>query len=140
MKIKIKRLHSDAKIPAYALLGDAGLDLFCLEDVTLQPGERHIFKTGIAIEFPKDYCALVWDKGGLSQKYGLKVMGGVFEHTYRGEYMICLFNTSDKLYQFTKGDKIAQLLIQPIITVEVEEAGELTETIRGENRHSSTGK
>ncbi len=140
MKIKVKKLHPDAKLPAYALPGDAGLDLFCLEGATLEPGQEHIFKTGIAIEFPPDYCALVWDKGGLSQKYGLKVMGGVFEHTYRGEYFIALLNTSSQSYTFKAGDKIAQLLLQPIVTAEIEVVDELTETTRGASRHGSTGK
>ena len=140
MKIKIKKLRNDVKLPSYALAGDAGLDMFSDEDVTIESGKQHVFATGFALEIPEGYCTLVWDKGGLSQKHGLKVMGGVFEYTYRGEYMICLLNTSDKSYGFKKGDKIAQLLIQPIVTAELEEAEELNETVRGDGRHGSTGR
>lgn len=140
MKIKIKKLKPEAKLPAYALPGDAGLDLFTCEDVVILPGERKIISTGVAIELPEGYCALVWDKGGLSNKHGLKVMGGVFEYTYRGDYLICLLNTSDKEYSFSVGDKIAQLLIQPIESAAVEEVEELSESNRGESCYGSTGK
>jgi len=140
MKIRIKKLRQDIQLPSYALPGDAGLDMFSDEDVIIESGQRHVFATGFALEMPTGYCALVWDKGGLSSKHGLKVMGGVFEYTYRGEYMICLLNTSEQAYEFKKGDKIAQLLIQPITTVELIEVEELDETIRGEGRHGSTGK
>jgi dUTP diphosphatase len=140
MKIKAKKLRPDAKLPSYALNGDAGLDMFSDEHAVIEPGKQYIFATGFALEIPKGFCALVWDKGGLSQKHGLKTMGGVFEHTYRGEYMICLLNTSDKSYEFHKGDKIAQLLIQPIVTAEFEEVTELSDSERGDGRYGSTGK
>lgn len=139
LKIKIKKLRPDVKLPAYALEGDAGLDIFSNEDVIIQPGERHVFATGFVLELPEGYCALIWDKGGLGAK-GLKVFGGVGEHTYRGEYMVCLGNFSDQAYHFKKGDKIAQLLIQPIVSAKLEEVEELSESIRGEGRHGSTGK
>ncbi len=139
VKIKIKKLRPDVKLPAYALEGDAGLDIFSNEDVIIKVGEQHIFKTGFALEIPEGYVALIWDKSGLGSK-GLKVFGGVGEYTYRGEYMVCLGNFSDQPYEFKKGDKIAQLLIQPIITAELEEVEELSETERGEGRHGSTGK
>ena len=139
LSIKVKKLCSDVKLPAYALEGDAGLDIFSNEDVIIQPGQKHIFKTGFALEIPKGYCALIWDKGGLGSK-GLKVFGGVGEHTYRGEYMVCLVNLGQEPCEFKRGDKIAQLLIQPIVSAELEEVEELNESIRGEGRHGSTGK
>jgi len=139
LRIKIKKLRPDVKLPAYALKGDAGMDIFSYEDVVIKKGEKYIFKTGFALEFPEDYCALIWDKSGLSSK-GLKVIGGVFEYTYRGEYMIGLINLGKEDHHFEKGDKIAQLLIQPIITVELEEVEELSESVRGEGSHGSTGK
>ena len=139
IKIKIKKLYEDVIIPSYALEGDAGLDIYSYEDVIIEPGERHIFHTGFALEIPRVYCALVWDKGGVSMKRGLKVMGGVFEYTYRGEYTICLHNTSKEIQEFKKGDKIAQLLIQPIITAKLIEVKELSETKRGSGKWGSTG-
>jgi len=139
LKVKIKKLRPDVKLPTYALEGDAGMDIFSNEDVVIQPGEKHIFKTGFALEFPEGYVALIWDKGGLGAK-GLKVFGGVGEYIYRGEYMVCLGNFSNQLYEFKKGDKIAQLLIQSIVSAELEEVEELSETVRGAGRHGSTGK
>jgi len=139
LKVKVKKLRPDVKLPKYALEGDAGLDIFSNEDVIIKVGKQHIFKTGFALEMPAGYVALIWDKAGLGVK-GLKVFGGVGEYTYRGEYMVCLGNFSDRPYEFKKGDKIAQLLIQPIATAELEEVGELSETERGEGRYGSTGK
>lgn len=139
LTVKIKKMRLDVKLPAYALEGDAGMDIFSNEDVVIQPGEKYVFKTGFSLELPENYCALVWDKGGLSSK-GLKVFGGVFEYTYRGEYMIALFNLGKEDYHFVRGDKIAQLLIQPIVTAKLEEVEKLSETVRGEGRHGSTGK
>jgi len=140
VKIKIKKLYDDIILPSYALEGDAGLDIYTLEDALINPGENFIFHTGFALEIPSGYCALVWDKGGISMKRGLKVMGGVFEYTYRGEYTICLYNTSKEIQEFKKGDKIAQLLIQPIIKAKLIEAKELSETKRGTGKWGSTGK
>lgn len=140
LKIKIKRLEKDVITPSYALEGDAGLDIYSREDAIIKPGEKHIFHTGFALEIPSGYCALIWDKGRISNLYGLKVMGGVFEYTYRGEYKICIFNLGKNSYEFKKGDKIAQFLIQPIITAELVEVDELSETKRGHGRWGSTGK
>lgn len=140
VQIKVKKLKPEAIIPRYALPGDAGLDLFCCEDATINPGERYFFHTGIALEYPEGYCSLVWDKSGLSQKFGLKVLGGVFEHTYRGEYIIGLVNLGQEPYYFKAGDKIAQLLIQPIMTAELIEVSELSESLRGTGSHGHTGK
>ncbi|MFH1667789.1 MAG: dUTP diphosphatase [Candidatus Komeilibacteria bacterium] len=141
VRVKIKKLRPDVKLPAYALPGDAGMDIFSNEaDVIIEPNQRHIFATGWALEYPEGYATLIWDKSGLSGKHGLKVMGGVFEYTYRGEYMICLLNTSDQPYQIKKGEKIAQMIIQPINTAELEEVTELSESVRGEGRHGHTGK
>ena len=140
ISIKIKKLREDVILPSYALEGDAGLDIYTREDAIINPQERYIFHTGFALEIPIGYCALVWDKGGVSMKRGLKVMGGVFEYTYRGEYTICLYNTGKEAQEFKKGDKIAQLLIQPITTVDLIEVDELSDTERGGGKWGSTGK
>lgn len=141
VKVKVKKLRPDVILPAYALPGDAGMDIFSNEeDVTIGSGQRHVFAAGWALEYPEGYATLIWDKSGLSAKHGLKVMGGLFEYTYRGEYMICLLNTSDQSYEIKKGEKIAQMIIQPINTAEIEEVVELSESVRGEGRHGHTGK
>ncbi|HNV96813.1 MAG TPA: dUTP diphosphatase [bacterium] len=140
INVKIKKLYDDVIIPSYALYGDAGLDVFSREDVIIEPMERYIFHAGFALEIPEGYCALIWDKGGISMKRGLKVMGGVFEYTYRGEYTICLLNTGKEAQEFKKGDKIAQILIQPIIKANIVEVEDLSETERGAGKWGSTGK
>ena len=139
VKIKIKKLNPNAIIPKYSHVGDAGMDLFSVEDFILKPKHRVLIKTGLSIELPKGYVALVWDKSGIALK-GIKTMGGVIEHTYRGEYKIILVNLSSENYEIKKGQKIAQLLIQKIETAEVEEVNELSETIRGTGGFGSTGK
>lgn len=140
MKVKIKKLNQEATLPSYAHPGDAGLDLFSLEDYELKPGERKIFDLGFALEFSKDYVALVKDKSGLPKNAGLHTMGGVFDAGYRGEYNVNLINLSDKSYQIAKGDKVAQLIIMPIAQAELEETDELSDTNRGKGRFGSTGK
>lgn len=142
VKIKIKKLHPDAITPSYSHPGDAGLDLYSVEDITIKAGERAIVPTGIAIEYPEGYCTLIWDKSGLAANSGLKTMAGVIEHNYRGECKIVIFNTSKEDYFIKKGQKICQLLVQPIITAEIEELKEhenLSETSRGANGFGSTG-
>jgi len=136
--IKIKKLNLEAIIPSYAHEGDAGMDIFSCEDVIIKPNERHLVSTGISIELPEGYVALVWDKSGVANK-GIKSMGGVIEYTYRGEYKIILYNTSKEPYEIKKAQKIAQLLIQPIITAEIQEVLELSETKRGDGGFGSTG-
>jgi dUTP pyrophosphatase len=137
--IKIKKLRPEAIIPSYAHKGDAGMDLYSCEDYVLKPGERKVFGTGLSIELPEGYVSLFWDKSGLAAKQGLTVLAGVIEYTYRGEYGVVLLNTSDKEAEIKKGQKIAQLLIQPICTAEVQEVNELTETTRGTSGFGSTG-
>ena len=140
MKIKIKKLHGDAIIPKYAHFDDAGLDLFTIEDTLIKVGERIPVKTGIAMEIPVGHVGLIWDKGGVSVKGGIKTIAGVVDSSYRGEILVAVINLSDKDYKFEKGHKIAQMIIQKKETVEFEEVAELTETKRGEGRLGSTGK
>ena len=138
MLIKVKKLNPSALLPRYAHPGDAGLDLFSCEDYTLRAGERKMFSTGIAIELPEGYVSLIWDKSGVANS-GIHTMAGVLEHTYRGEYKVILLNTSNTPYEIKKGQKIAQLLIQPIATAEIQEVQELSETERGKGAFGSTG-
>jgi dUTP pyrophosphatase len=140
IKLKVKKLRPDAILPGYAHLGDAGLDLFSIEDRVIKAGERATISTGISIEFPEGYVALVWDKSGLASNSGIKTMAGVIDSTYRGELKIVLLNTSKQDYEIKKGQKICQLLIQPIIRAEIEEISDLSTSARGENGFGSTGE
>ena len=140
MKIKLKKVHSDAQIPKYAHPGDAGMDLYTVEAFELEPGERRSIPLGIAIEIPEGYVGLILDKSGLSHKYGIKQFGGVIDSGYRGEIHAGVMNLSDKFFKFEKGHKIAQLLIQKVEIAEFEETDKLSESSRGEGRLGSTGR
>lgn len=140
MKIKIKKLEPEVKLPVYANKGDAGMDVFSLEDKELKPGERYLFKLGFAMEIPEGYVGLFWDKSGIASKYGIHTLAGVIDSVYRGEFGVVMLNTGDESYEFKKGDKLAQLLIQPIASPELEEVEELSDTHRGEGGFGSTGK
>ncbi len=139
-QLKIKKLRPDAKIPAYAMTGDAGMDLFAAETTTLAPGERKTVPSGLAFEVPQGYVGLVWDKSGVSLKGGIKTFAGVLDSGYRGELLICVMNLSDKSYTFEKGNKVAQLLIQKIEQPEIIEATELSDAARGARGFGSSGK
>lgn len=139
MKIRIQLLDEKAKVPTFAHDDDAGMDIYALDNVTIEPGKRAVIHTGIAIELPKGTAALVWDKSGLAIGRGLKVLGGVMDAGYRGEYLICLHNLNDKAETIASGDKVAQILFQKVERPDIEITHKLTDTPRGEGRMGSTG-
>lgn len=139
INLKVKRLDPRAQLPRHALQGDAGLDLFCLEEATIPPGARHIFSTGIAMEIPEGYVGLIWDRSGHSNKRGLKVFGGVIDSGYRGEVMVCLYNSTSEPVMLAAASAVAQILIQRIEEVHVIESNELREGARGIRGFGSTG-
>lgn len=139
MQLFIKKLNPDAVMPKFAHGTDAGMDLCTIEDFSLAPREHKSIRTGLAIIIPEGYAALTWDKGGISNKRHLKVVGGVFDSEYRGEYFIGLYNFGKEAQVFKVGDKIAQLLIQKIEHPELIEVDELDETTRGTGAFGSTG-
>jgi dUTP pyrophosphatase len=140
MEIKVKKLDPEAKLPVYAMPGDAGMDLFSLADITIAPGERVQVRTGIALELPSGTVGLVWDKSGLSHKHGLKTLGGVLDAGYRGELLVGVVNLSGEPYKLEKGHKVAQMLIQEVAQPELVEVSELAASERGEGGFGSTGK
>lgn len=140
MIIKIKKLDPRAILPAYAHLGDAGMDIYALEDVEVAPGKVVKVRTGLAIEIPDGYVGLCWDRSGLATKQALKIMGGVVDSGYRGEVMIGLINLNQESQILKAGERVAQMLIQKVERSEIVEAEELSETIRGEGGFGSTGK
>jgi dUTP pyrophosphatase len=85
MKMEFKKLHPEAKLPTYGHPTDAGMDLYTLEEITIQKGEKAIIPTGLAMNLPAGYVALVWDKGSIAILKGLKSLGGVFDSGYTGE-------------------------------------------------------
>ncbi len=139
MKIKVKKLKENAKLPKYGMPGDVAMDMFAMEDAVIPPMGHHRFWHGFALEFPEGYAAIVKDKGSVS-KAGLHTMGGVFDAGYRGEYNTHLVNLSDSDYVVHAGDKVGQLMIIPVAIAELEETDTLSESARGEGRFGSTGK
>jgi dUTP pyrophosphatase len=139
MKIKIKKLKENAKLPKYHHPGDVGMDMYAMETVTINPGEHYRFYHGFALEFPEGYGAIVMDKSSIS-KAGLIHMGGVFDAGYRGEYNTHLVNLSEKPYTVEEGDKVSQLVIIPVSIVELEETDTLSESARGKGEFGSTGR
>ena len=139
MELKVKKIHADAKVPQYSHNGDAGLDLFSSVDSVLKKGEVKPVLTGIQMAIPEGHVGLIWDKSGISLK-GVHRLAGVIDSGYRGEVQVVMVNFGEETFVIKKGMKIAQLLIQPVMDVEVVEADELEETARGENGFGSTGK
>lgn len=137
--VRLKKLHPDAVVPSYAYPADAGMDILGIEDYTLQPGERHAFRTGIAMALPEGYVALVWDKSGQALKRGITTLGGVIDSHYRGEYLILLYNAGTEPQTFHRGEKLAQVLIQRVEHATIQVVEELDETHRGDKGFGSTG-
>src|SRR3989344_690580 len=137
MQIKVKKLHKDAKLPTHGHPGDAGVDLYALEDVRFSPGKQERVRTGIAVEIPEGYVGLIWDKSRISFNLGLKMMGGVVDAGYRGEIIMNFLNTSDKEVLLPKDHKAAQMLVQKFEHCDILEVEELSETVRGEGREGS---
>jgi dUTP pyrophosphatase len=139
--LRIKKLNPDAHLPQYAHPGDAGLDLFAVESVALPPGEARLVKTGIAIELPAGTEAQVRPRSGLALKHAVTVLNspGTIDAGYRGEVGVILINHGREAYAVEKGAKIAQMVIQPVLSVSVEEHAELSDTARGAGGFGSTG-
>ena len=138
VKLRVKKIHPEAKLPAYAHAGDAGFDLFSCVDYDLAAGEVKAIATGIQMAIPPGHVGLVWDKSGISLK-GVHRLAGVVDAGYRGEVQVVLVNLGREPYAVKKGMKIAQMLIQPVQAVDVEEAPDLDDTTRGQGGFGSTG-
>jgi len=138
MELKVKRLHSAAKLPSYGHPGDAGLDLFSCADLILAPGQVRAVPTGIKVAIPAGHVGLIWDKSGISLS-GVHRLAGVVDAGYRGEVRVVMVNLSREPLTISQGMKIAQMLIQPVREVKVTEVEELDDTSRGEGGFGSTG-
>lgn len=139
MTIKVERLDSRAVLPRRANSSDAGYDLCSLESYTLNPGQRRLFPTGIAMEIPDGFVGLVKPRSGLALKKGIDVLGGVIDSGYRGDIGVILLNTDSKPVVIGAGERIAQLLIQRVMLLEIEEASYLEASERGTGGFGSTG-
>jgi dUTP pyrophosphatase len=142
MSLRVRRLHERATIPTRAYDGDAGLDLYALEDVTLGPGERASARTGIAVEIPVGQAGLVLPRSGLAARHGIALVNapGLIDSGYRGELQVLLLNT-DRAARVTlaAGERIAQLVLVRVETPEVVEVDALATSERGAGGFGSSG-
>lgn len=141
VKVYAKRLQWDAWLPTKGHPGDAGMDVYAIDDYILNPGERVTVRTGIALDIPEGHVGLVHPRSGLAFKYGITIVNapGTIDSGYRGEINVCLLNTSDKEYVVFKGDRIAQIVFQRFSTADIEEVDELSDSVRAGNGFGSTG-
>ena len=146
MEVKIKRIKANAIIPRYNSEEAAGMDLYACIDgpITLKPLERHLISTGIAMELPKGYEAQIRPRSGLACKFGVTVINspGTVDSDYRGEIKVGLENLSYEDYTVQPLDRIAQMVIAPVVQAKLVEVQELSNTARGEGGfgHSGFGK
>lgn len=139
MEVKIKKLKEEAKIPESAHPGDAGIDLYSIENYTLDPMEIRVFDTGIAVEIPQGYTAFGKDRSSMVMR-DIHVLAGVLDSGYRGEWGVTLVNLGDDPVEIEKYQKISQFVVLPIPDIEVTEVNELSNSSRGEGGFGSTGK
>lgn len=139
--VKIKRLTPDAKVPKYEHPGDSGADLVAISDHTLQPMQWLAIPTGISAEVPIGYELQVRPRSGLALKEGITVLNtpGTVDAGYRGEIMVILLNLGSKPFYISKGQKIAQLVVAPVMFGQFEETDELTPSARSGGGFGSTG-
>jgi dUTP pyrophosphatase len=142
MTLPVRRLDDRARLPTRAYPGDAGLDLYALDDAVLEPGERASIRTGIAVEIAEGEAGLVLPRSGLASRHGIALVNapGLIDSGYRGEIRVLLLNT-DRQAAFTiaGGDRIAQLVLVKVQTPEVVEVEELAVSERGAGGFGSSG-
>jgi dUTP pyrophosphatase len=134
IEVAVRRLRADAELPSQAYSGDAGLDLSACEELRLEPGERAVVSTGVAIEIPEGYAGFVQPRSGLAARHGLGVVNspGLIDSGYRGEIRVVLLNTDlREAFIVERGMRIAQLVIAPVASVRLVEASELAASDRG---------
>ena len=143
MEILVQRIDSGVPLPARAHPGDAGLDLYAAEDVTLKPGERASVATGIAVAIPEGYAGFVVPRSGLAARHGVGVVNapGLIDCGYRGEVRVLLVNLDpSEAVELRRGERIAQLVIQRVEEPTLREVAELPPSARGEGGFGSTGR
>jgi dUTP pyrophosphatase len=140
--LAVRRLDPGLPLPAYQHEGDAGLDLYAAEDVTLAPGERTVVGTGISVAIPAGFVGLGVPRSGLAVRTGLSMVNtpGIIDSGYRGEIKIVLINHDlRENVEVKRGERIGQLVVMPVATVVIDEVSELPSSARGEGGFGSTG-
>jgi len=140
--VAVRQLDPELPLPSYAHPGDAGADLFAARDVELAPGARELVPTGIAIALPEGYVGLVHPRSGLANRLGVTVLNapGTVDAGYRGEIMVNLINHDpEHPAKISRGDRIAQLVVQRVEQADFVRVDELADSVRGTGGHGSTG-
>src|SRR4051794_25928545 len=143
MQLPFQKLKEEARIPSRAHEGDAGLDLYSCEQGHIGPGERWGVGTGVGVEIPEGHAGLVLPRSGLARDHGISLVNapGLIDSGYRGELRILLLNTDPaETFRVEPGDRIAQLVLTPIVTADVVETQALSESPRGEGGFGSSGR
>ena len=144
VKVLIKKLNSSVQLPSYKTNGASGMDLmaFTKKPINLEPGKSCLIPTGLSVAFPKEYEIQIRPRSGLAAKNNISVLNtpGTIDSDFRGELKIILFNHSNKNFTINNNDRVAQMVLTPIIKMELEETNELPKSVRGKGGFGSTGK
>jgi dUTP pyrophosphatase len=142
MEVAVKLLRPDARLPERAHPGDAGADLFSVEEITIPAGERRTVGTGLALAIPGGWAGFVQPRSGLAFKHGIMVVNspGLIDAGYRGEVRVALYNSGSESFSVKVGERIAQLVLQRVEEPTFSAATELPATVRGEGGFGSSGR
>lgn len=138
--MKVKLLTDTAIAPTRGSEKAAGYDLYADQDSFIEPNERVLVKTGIAVATPANHYGRVAGRSGLAYHKGIDILGGVIDEDYRGELGVIMYNTSSSIFMIKKGDKIAQLILEKLSTPAIEVVEDLDSTARGADGYGSTGQ
>ena len=144
VKVLIKKLSSEVQLPSYKTSGASGMDLmaFIKSSITVKPKTSSLIPTGLSIAFSEDYEVQIRPRSGLAAKNNISVLNtpGTIDSDYRGEIKVIIYNHGNNDFLINNGDRIAQMILMPVVKMELEETNDLPETIRGEGGFGSTGK
>jgi len=144
VKVLIKKLNPEAKLPSYKTKGSSGMDLMALveDKIIVKPNSSELIPTGLSIAIPEDLEIQIRPRSGLAAKHSISVLNtpGTIDSDYRGELKIILYNHGNKDFIVNKDDRVAQMVLVPVLKVDFEEVEELPETVRGSGGFGSTGK
>jgi len=144
VKVLIKKINPSVQLPSYKTKGASGMDLMAYVEkpISLEPGRSCLVPTGLSVAFPKEYEIQIRPRSGLAAKKNISILNtpGTIDSDYRGELKIILFNHGNENFIINKNDRVAQMVLTPIVKMELEETNELPESIRGSGGFGSTGK
>ena len=144
VKVLIKKLSSEVQLPSYKTSGASGMDLmaFIKSSITIKPKTSSLIPTGLSIAFSEDYEVQIRPRSGLAAKNNISVLNtpGTIDSDYRGEIKVIIYNHGNNDFLINNGDRIAQMILMPVVKIELEETNNLPETIRGKGGFGSTGK